>query len=114
MGRERPILHRRDGLDHHQAIGTGLGAPYLAAAPVELTYIGSRLVAREDVELLRLRIEAHDRVGRKIGEPDLVLVVDIGGVSARTRARQLPRLPGAIGGIVQRDVAAVPLADPKT
>ena len=57
-------------------------------------------------------IEAHDRVGAEIGEPDLVLVVDIDRIGARIVARQLPGLPGAVGGIVHRHVAAVPFADP--
>src|SRR3954447_8200871 len=31
----------------------------------------------------------------------------------RALSRQLPRFPGAVGGIVHRDVAAIPFADPE-
>src|ERR1700750_16130 len=100
------------GLDHEDPVVAGLAAPEFARPAVELAHIGVGLVAGEHIELLGCGIEAHDRLGREIGEPDLVLVVDKDRIGAGLLARQLPAPPGAVGGIVHRDMAGVPLADP--
>src|SRR4051794_28014384 len=102
----------RSGLDHDHPVVARFAAPEFTRTAVELTHIGVGLVAREHVEPLGGRIEANDGVGGEVGEPDLVLVVHKDGVGAWALARQLPCLPRAIGGIVHRDMAAVPLADP--
>src|SRR6476659_5724425 len=79
----RKISRRRYRLDHDEAVIAGFAAPGFAGSAVELAHIGARFVARECVELFRQGIEAQDRVGAEIGEPDLVLVVDIDGIGAR-------------------------------
>src|SRR5690348_8633505 len=45
---------------HHQAVVARFSAPDLARTAIELAHIGAPLVAREALELLRHRIEAHD------------------------------------------------------
>src|SRR6267142_7289695 len=73
------ISRRRDRLDHDETVISGFTAPGFAGPAVELAHIRARFVARERVELFGHGIEAHDRVGAEIGEPDLILVVDIDG-----------------------------------
>src|SRR4051794_23442865 len=64
--------------DHHQPVIAGLGAPGFPGASKHLAHRG----AFEALELLARRIEAQNTVGGEIGEPDLVLVVDINRVAA--------------------------------
>ena len=61
----------------------------------------------------RHRVEAHDRIGQKIAEPDLVLVVDIDRVAAGAALRQRPHLPGLGDRIEAADLAGVPEAHPQ-
>src|SRR5947207_2648013 len=76
----RTISRRRDRLDHDEAVIAGFAAPGFARPAIELAHVRARFVARECVELFRHGIEAQNRVGAEIGEPDLVLVVDIDGI----------------------------------
>ena len=64
------------------------------------------------VNFSRRRIEAEDRVAAEVAQPDLVAIVDVDRVGLGVVARQLPRAPGRLGGVVHRDVAAQPFADP--
>src|SRR3954447_9324316 len=105
-------LSGRGRLDHDQPVVAGLAAPDFAGLAVQLSDIGVRLVAGEDIEALVERIETHDRVGRKIGKPDLVPVIDIDRIGLWAVSRQLPGFPRAVSRIVRRDVAAVPFTDP--
>src|SRR4029453_13712854 len=87
----RKISRRRDRLDHDETVIAGFAAPGFAGTAVELAHIRARFVAGECVELFRHGIEAQNRVRPEIGDPDLVLVVDIDGIGARIVAGQLPR-----------------------
>src|SRR5690606_23239260 len=100
------------GFDHRHVVGAGLGQPDLAGPAQDLAYTGAVPLAREDLELFGHRIEAHDGVGAEIAQPDLVLIVDIDGVRARSLARQAPRLPAVAGRVVDADLTGIPLADP--
>src|SRR5688572_6342274 len=80
-------------LHHHQPIRTGFGAPGFAFASKHLAHRGTGLVAREALEAFALRIEAHDRVGSEVGEPDLVLPIDPHRIRLWFCAWQLPRAP---------------------
>src|SRR5581483_11081802 len=98
---------------HHQPVGAGLRRPDLAGAAVELAHVGAAPVAGEALECLRRRIEAHDGIVGPVGEPDLVLVVDIDGVAARAGIGDRPDLPLLLERIVAADLAAVPEAHPQ-
>src|SRR5260370_9110734 len=79
------VLHRVLIPHDHQPIVAGLAAPEFARPALHLAYLRAALVARKRRESLGRRIEALDRVGRPIGRPYAVLVVDIdrvGSVSA--------------------------------
>src|ERR1051325_6042170 len=96
----------------YQPVGAGFRRPHFAAATEDLADVRARPVAREGLEALRLRVEAHHGVRAEVAQPDLVLVVDVHRVRLRMVARQLPRLPLAALRIEAAHVARVPLADP--
>src|SRR5690606_4623945 len=64
------------------------------------------------LEALAARIEGEHRVAAEVAHPRDVALVDVDRVGARRLAGQLPRAPAPVGGIVHRQVAAVPFADP--
>src|SRR5438128_596856 len=97
---------------HDQAVVTGFRRPHLAGPSEDLTDVRRLAIARERLELLRLRIEAHHRVGAPVREPHLVPIVHVDGIRARTVAGKLPRAPRRGFWIVSADVAGVPLAHP--
>ena len=66
-------------------------APDFARPAEHLAHRGAALVAREALEFFGRRIEAHDGVGEPVGDPDLVLVVDIDRVAAGCRCSAAPR-----------------------
>src|SRR5262245_51643745 len=73
--------------DHHQPVGAGLAAPGLARPPQHLAYVGTSLVAGEGGVGLGRRVETLDGVGRPVGGPDPVLVVDVNRIGARFALR---------------------------
>src|SRR5215468_2740816 len=99
--------------DHHQAIGARLAAPRLARPPQHLAHACALLVAWEAFETLGHWVEAQHRVGGEVGDPDLVLVVDIDRVAAELADWQLPQAPPLGGGVVIADRAGMPEAHPE-
>src|SRR5215204_5740980 len=105
---------RQSILNKHQPAVAGFGAPGLAGAAQHLPHLRATLTARESLELLRHRIEPDDGVGHEVGQPDLVLLVDMDRIAAAAGvARQEPGLPSLGRRIVAADLAGVPEADPE-
>src|SRR5206468_2100285 len=94
-------------------IRTRFGAPRFAGTAGHLAYVRLVFVGREAVERLGDGIEAHERVGGPVGEPHLVLVVDVHRVRVRD-AGQLPFAPGAAHRVVHSYLPRVPVAHPHT
>src|SRR6185369_9758614 len=86
--------------DHHQPVGAGFRAPDFAGPAEQLPHLGVGAVAGKALEAFGLRIEAHDGIGAEIGQPHLVLVIDIDGIGFRPLARQAPAAPGVRRRIV--------------
>src|SRR3977135_1441303 len=99
--------------DHHQAVRPRLRAPGLARTAEHLAHIGAALVAREGGEALAHRIEALDRIGRPVGRPYAVLVVDIDRIGARGALGHGIDLPRLRDRVVAADRAAIPEAHPQ-
>src|SRR5258705_3197099 len=99
--------------DHHQAVRPRLRAPGLARPAEHLAHIGAALVAREGGEALAHRIEALDRIGRPVGRPYAVLVVDIDRIGAGGALGHGIDLPRLRARIVASDRAAIPEAHPQ-
>ena len=92
-----------------------LGSPDLSRMPEELSHIAWRAGKGERVERLRLRIEAVDRVATEVCEPHLIPLVDIDGVSLRSRTGKAPlaNVPrrGIVDGYLARVEADITLFD---
>src|SRR6185295_8554951 len=88
-------------LDEHQPVVAGFCAPGFAGPAQHLADLRAALAARERLEFLRGRVEADNGIGQEVGQPNLVLLVDIDGVASAARiARQQPRLPILRGRLV--------------
>ena len=94
-------------------LGAGFRYPCLTLAAQQLPYVGTRAIAREALELFGQGVKAHDTVGSPVREPDLVVGINPDGVGARPLAGKLPAAPILGSGVVDADVAGVPLADPQ-
>ena len=94
--------------DHHQTIRGGFSTPDLSRTPIQLTHRDVRLVAREALERLALRIEAENGVGAEIAHPHLAPFIHINGVSMRLIARELVNGPALRGWIVDAEISDVP------
>src|SRR5438128_1357686 len=98
--------------DDDEAILAALGGPDFTAAAVDLTNISVDQPHDEGLKALRRGIEADERIGTPIAQPDPILFVNVDGVRVRLAARQLPFAPLAGKRVVAPDLARVPLADP--
>src|SRR5262245_26892635 len=98
---------------HDEPINAGLRTPHLAWPAEQLTDRCATLVARETVEGFARRIESHDGIGHEIGDPDLVVVVDIDRVTAALALRQAPDFPRLVHRIVATDFSRIPEAHPQ-
>src|SRR6185295_16834390 len=119
-----PLTRRRQSFAHptdrawsvaqdHQPVGAGLRAPHLAGAAEHVAHRGAALVRREAVELLGRGIKTQYRVGDEVGDPHLVLVVDIDRIAAAPAFRQREGLPGPAFRVVTGELAGMPEADPQ-
>src|SRR4051794_25343449 len=88
-GAPAPAAYASFGRNHDQSIRSRFGAPRFAGTARHLAHVRLVLVGGEAVELLGDGIEANERVGGPVGEPHLVLVVDVHRVRVRD-AGQLP------------------------
>src|SRR5215469_2481950 len=98
---------------YEELVGAGFGAPDFALASGELSYPGVAIRQRKRLELLRVGVEAQDRVGTPVADPHGIGLVDIDGVGLRTVSRQVPARPRLGLAAVAEEVAAVPAGDPE-
>src|SRR4029434_4206744 len=96
-----------------QPVDTGFGTPHFSGSAEQLTYRCATLVARKAFECFGGRIKTVDGMGGEIGNPHLVIVVDINCVAAALALRQAPDLPGLVHRIISTDFAAVPETHPQ-
>src|SRR5262245_14482257 len=97
---------------HDEPINAGLRTPHFARPTEQLTNRCATLVARETVEGFARRVEPHDGIGHEIGDPDLVVVIDVDRVTATFALREAPDFPRLVHRIVATDFARIPEAHP--
>ena len=68
---------------HHQLIDRRGSAPHLAGSAVELTNARSRISEGNGVKYVRRGIKTDQRIAAEIGEPHIVLVIDIDRIGLR-------------------------------
>src|SRR5215207_238043 len=88
----------------HEAVGARLGAPYLAVAAEQLADVRCLLPQPEALEALAGRIEAHQRVGAEVGQPDQVRVVHVHGIGLRVVPGQAPLAPAPRARVVHPEL----------
>ena len=94
--RGRPVVReaRRAGDVHRSRMTTSgpgpIGAPHLARSTEQLTHRRVGVRQRERLERLRLRVEADDGIGREVGQPHAIVVVDVDGVGLCAVAGERP------------------------
>src|SRR4029453_14437655 len=96
-----------------QPVDTGFGTPHFSGSAEQLTYRCATLVARKAFECFGGGIKTVDGIGGEIGNPHLVIVVDINCVAAALALRQAPDLPGLVHRIISTDFAAVSETPPQ-
>ena len=96
-----------------QPIGAGLGGPDLARPPKHLADGCPWAWYEEGFERLLGGIEAQDRVGPEVADPEPVRLIHIDGISRRSGPWQLPFLPSTCGGIVLCDLTGFPFGYPE-
>ena len=82
-----------------------LGAPDLAGAAEDLADVR---VERQRTGEPRVRVEAHQRVGAEVAQPDDVRVVDVDRVGLRLRAGQAPLAPAPRRRVVPAEACRRP------
>src|SRR5688572_10636205 len=98
---------------HEEMVAQSLTAPDLAGHAAELRDVGRGAVGHGR-ERLRHRIESHDGLSPRVGEPDLVVMIDVHGVSSRgVSTGELPLAPLAVRRVVDANLAHIVLGDPE-
>src|SRR6266536_413922 len=97
---------------HDQSRVARFGSPRFTRAAQHLADVGARAVGCKGLEFLADGIEPDEGIGRPVGEPDLVLVVDPDRIRMRLDARQLPLAPRVCGRFVHADLPGIPVAHP--
>ena len=100
------------GPDHRDVLGAAFRQPDLARSTEDLAHVRGLARKAEALELLGRRVEAQHRVGAEVADPDLVALVDIDRVGARVSPGSFRVRQVFSRRVVDRQVAAVPFADP--